>query len=66
MAEHLHAFFVVTGWAFLAGMSGAFFALGVVAICRWLKWSPITVTVTINNPPGQFGIVAPSPTQEGK
>lgn len=30
--------------------SGAIFAIGFVAVCRWLKWP--TITLTINNPPG--------------
>lgn len=47
MAEHLNALFVVTGWAFLVGASGAFFALGVAGVCRWLNWAPINVNVHI-------------------
>lgn len=65
MAEHLNALFVVTGWAFLVGATGAFFALGFAGVCRWLKWSPVNVTVTINNPPGIVSTIAStSPPQE--
>jgi len=47
MADWIGSFFIVTGWAFLVGMSGAFFALGVIVVCRWQKWAP--VNITINN-----------------
>lgn len=28
---------------------GAFFALGIVFICRWLDWSPVNIKVILNN-----------------
>lgn len=37
---------------FLAGC-GVFFALGFAGVCRWLKWSPVNVTININNPPAK-------------
>jgi hypothetical protein len=39
------------GLAFFFAGSGAFFAFGFAGVCRWLKWSPVNVTVHIHNPP---------------
>lgn len=61
MAQHLNALFIVTGWAFLVGASGAFFALGIVGVCRWLKWAPINITINNYTHLHEDG---PSPRQE--
>jgi|APCry1669189567_1035234.scaffolds.fasta_scaffold35725_3 hypothetical protein len=50
-------FFAAIRLASFLGTSGAFFALGFAGVCRWLKWSPVNINVTINNPPGQFSTV---------
>jgi hypothetical protein len=35
--------------AIFFGCSGAIFALGIIAVSRWLKWAPINITVNVNN-----------------
>lgn len=30
-------------------MSGAFFALGIAGICKWLNWAPVNLTVNIHH-----------------
>lgn len=35
--------------AIVIGGSGAFFALSIAVVCRWLKWAPINITVNVNN-----------------
>lgn len=37
--------------------TGAAFALGFATVCRVLKWAPINVNVTVNNPPGHSTLV---------
>jgi len=34
------------------GLAGAAFTLGVATVCRWLKWSPINITVNIQQKDG--------------
>lgn len=34
--------------ALLCLMCGAAATLGIAAVCRWLKWSPVNITVNVN------------------
>ena len=42
---------VLTGirLAVFIGSSGAIFAISIIAVCRWLKWAPINITVNVND-----------------
>jgi hypothetical protein len=48
MADSMKALFAVTGWAFVVGLSGAFFAFGVVSVCRRMKWAPVNITINVD------------------
>lgn len=48
---------VPIGFAIFFAGSGALFALSFAGVCRLLKWAPINITVTINNPPGNVSSV---------
>ena len=33
--------------AIVIGLSGGFFAGCVIAVCRWLNWAPVNITVNV-------------------
>lgn len=49
MADFLHIALAGFRLASFIGTTGAIFAFGIICACKWLKWSPINVTVHLHN-----------------
>lgn len=58
MSDVLQQIWAGTKLIILFGGSGMWFAFGVAAVCRWLKWAPINITVNVNQNP------SPTPTED--
>jgi hypothetical protein len=65
MNETVQAFMVLVGACFVAMSVGGSFVFGVATVCRWMKWTPINMTVNVNNYGGAVGAVRPVSTEQG-
>lgn len=55
MAEILHPLVSGLKLVLFFGGSGALFAAGFAAACRWLEWAPVNITVNVHNHPTPRG-----------
>lgn len=46
--------------------AGAAFGIGLAVACKLLKWAPVNVTVTINNPLGMSATVETTTSDMGR
>lgn len=59
MNEPVQAFMVLAGACFVAMSIGGSLVFGVATVCRWMKWTPINMTVNVNNYGDAVGAVRP-------
>lgn len=53
MNEILGDVFHIAAAIGMVGFCGASFTLGTALVCRALKWSPVTINVTVNQHPAE-------------